>query len=98
MSEYQIVTSYRDAKHPTKQIGVLAQLNGCSTATIKMILYKHGIITSQAPKSYGKDRFTSDQLRKARMVRREGRTYREIAECTNATIGSVRYYLNKFIT
>lgn len=98
MSEHDIIASYREAKAPSQQIKILAQLNDCSTATIKMLLQKHGITTSQAPKRYGDDRVTADQMREARRLRMAGTSYREIEERTGIPSGLARYYLSKFIS
>ncbi len=98
MSESQIVASYRDARFPAKQIGILAQLNDCSPRTIKMILMKHGHPSAAAPKHYGNDAVTSEQLCRIRRLRDSGASYRVIAEATGISKRSVRYYLSKFIT
>lgn len=98
MSEAQIVASYRGAKSPSSQIKVLAQLNDCSASTIKMILCKHGIYTAQAPITYGDDRVSADQLREARALRRDGKSYREIEDATGIPRGLARYYLKKIIS
>ena len=96
MSEAEIVTSYREAKSPSQQIKILAQLNDCSACTIKMVLHKHGIVTPQTPKRYGDDRVSADQLRAARTLRKDGISYREIERQTGIPNGLARYYLGKF--
>lgn len=98
MTEFEIIASYREAKAPSQQIKILAQLNDCSTTTIKMLLHKHGITTSQAPKRYGDDRVTAEQIREARKIRQAGASYREIEERTGIPNGLARYYLSKFIS
>lgn len=44
MSNAEIVASYRQAKDPQKQIGILAQLNGCMPKAITSILEQEGVI------------------------------------------------------
>ena len=52
MTNGEIVTSYRQAKHKTQQIGILAELNRCSNKKIMEILIKGGI----APRSFSKNK------------------------------------------
>ncbi len=42
MTDEEICRDYRTAKTPTKQIGILADLNGCTKAEIKEILIAGG--------------------------------------------------------
>ena len=41
MTENEIYREYRQAKHRNRQIGILADLNECSTAEIEAIITKH---------------------------------------------------------
>lgn len=95
MSEDQIVALYRDARHRSTEVRILSELNACSPATIKMILAKHGLAPSQAPRRYGDDRMSAEQIRAAKRMRSDGATYRRIAEEIGAPMWAVRYYLNK---
>ncbi len=95
MSEGQIYVLYRDARFPNKEIKILAELNGCSTDTIRLILHRQGADISLRV-SQREDIVTSGQLREARKLRSDGLTYRRISEATGIPIRSVRYYLNKF--
>lgn len=52
MTNGEIVASYRQAKHKTQQIGILAELNRCSNKKIMEILIKGGI----APRSFSKNK------------------------------------------
>ena len=52
MTNGEIVTSYRQAKHKAHQIGILAELNRCSNKKIREILIKGGI----APRSFSKNK------------------------------------------
>ena len=98
MSENQIVTSYREAKHPASQVKILAELNDCSPRTIQMILTKHGYLIPQSAKNYGRDHVTSEQLKTIRRMREDGASYQTIAEAVGATKRTVRYLLSKYIT
>lgn len=43
MTEQEVVKKYIQAQYKTRQVKILAELNGCSTATIEGILKKNGI-------------------------------------------------------
>lgn len=96
MSENQIVTSFREAKHPASQVKILAELNDCSPRTIQMILTKHGHPTPQAAKNYGMDALTGEQVRVIRRMREDGASYQIISEAVGASKRTVRYILSKF--
>lgn len=51
MSNDEIVTEYRQAKAPQKQIGILADLNRCSKQEIVAVLAAAGV---ELPKTYSK--------------------------------------------
>lgn len=42
MSDYEIIRNYTEAKDKTKQIGILADLNGCNKEKIRTILISKG--------------------------------------------------------
>ena len=42
MTAEEICREYRTAKAPTKQIGILAELNACTKDEIKRVLIQHG--------------------------------------------------------
>lgn len=44
MTDDDIVKEYREAKHKSRQIGILADLNGCAKNDIKCILIRHGAL------------------------------------------------------
>lgn len=55
MTNYEIARSYRESKEHRKQIGILADLNCCSTAKIRDILRSEGIVLpGGAPKALKK--------------------------------------------
>jgi hypothetical protein len=97
MSENQIVTSFRESKHPAAQIKILAQLNDCSPRTIQMILTKHGYPTPQAAKNYGQDVMTGEQVKIIRRMREDGASYQTIADAVGTTKRTVRYLLSKYV-
>ena len=49
MSESEILASYNQAKNPKKQIGVLADLNGCSRAAMRAKLQELGARVPSEP-------------------------------------------------
>lgn len=49
MTEEQVCKEYREAKNPSKHIGVLADMNICKRSEITDILVKHGLITAPKP-------------------------------------------------
>ena len=44
MTKEEIIKNYKEAKAPSKQIGILAQLNCCDTAEIREILKEAGVL------------------------------------------------------
>lgn len=50
MSNHEIIWSYTHAKNRVKQIGILADLNGCNVDIIKDILHKAGVLTQSKKK------------------------------------------------
>ena len=55
MTAGEIVSSYRQAAHPKKQIKVLADLNACSQETIRGILQSADVLTLPKAKAGGAD-------------------------------------------
>lgn len=47
MTDADIVLEYRQAKRKSEQIGILADLNGCTKAEIKKILFENGEIEEE---------------------------------------------------
>ena len=47
MTEWEIAQNYKEAKHKTKQIRILADMNERSTKRMKKILIKAGAIQEQ---------------------------------------------------
>lgn len=54
MSENEIVRDYRTAKKKREQIGILADLNGCSREQIREILLRNGITEAELPAKPGR--------------------------------------------
>lgn len=95
MTDSQIYVLYRDARFKDKGIKILAELNGCSADTIRLILYRQGAdVTVRGINR--KDIVTAEQLKEAKKLRDCGLTYRRVSEATGIPLRSVRYYLSKF--
>ena len=56
MTELEIVSTFRQAKYPGKQVEILAQLNGCTTEEIKEILLRNGVEQKNLPRKSRKMR------------------------------------------
>lgn len=56
MTELEIVTTFRHAKYPGKQVAILAELNSCSTEEIKEILLRNGVEQKNLPRKSRKMR------------------------------------------
>lgn len=84
MSNEEIVSNYKQAAYPNKQIGILAELNACSKRQIKSILTEAGIIPDTKERKLGEwDKEAAMRLYD------EGKIDREIAAeigVSNATI------------
>ena len=75
MTDDEIRSSMRKAKNPTEQVKVLAELNACSEAEIRVKLEELGIAApARKPKAW---KFDTDR---ARQLLAEGRTDLEAAE------------------
>lgn len=83
MSDEEIRTSYRDARHKDAQIRILAELNDCPRSSILAILHA-GEATGRA------------SLDRAVALYKSGMTSREAAEITGEDVYRLRYYLHKF--
>lgn len=95
MTDGEIVTFYRQAKSPKKQITILAQLNCMKKQEIKDILIKAGCNLNKPP---AKNITNSVAIRRINweaidpeIIRlyKEGKKYREIAEITGVGIKSI---------
>lgn len=75
MTDDEIRSSMRKAKHPAEQVKVLAELNACSEAEVRAKLEELGIaVPAKKPKVW---KFDTDR---ARQLLAEGRTDLEAAE------------------
>lgn len=103
--DYEIVQTYKNAKHKKKQICILAQLNGCTVKYILKVLYKNGaitkeqiagmqtqkpIVTGQPKKKPSVNRPTPFNDGRAYKYYKIGMTDREIAERIGCTRGRVQ--------
>lgn len=77
MTVDEIVTSYRQAKNPQLQIGVLADLNVCTRKEIKDLLAEAGALKAPPEKKGGRPATFDTEL--ARRLWSEGLTDTEIA-------------------
>lgn len=78
MGAREIVASYRTAKNPKAQIGVLADLNGCSEKEIEEILIQLGAMKGTEKKKPNPRRINVDE-EKARELLAQGMTDEEAA-------------------
>lgn len=95
MTDGEIVTFYRQAKSPKRQITILAQLNCMKKQEIKDILIKAGCNLNKPPR---KNKTSGGTIRRINwkeidpeIIRlyKEGKKYREIAEITGVGIKSI---------
>lgn len=56
MTELEIVSTFRQAKYPGKQVAILAELNDCTTEKIKEILLRNGVDQKNLPRKSRKMR------------------------------------------
>ena len=56
MTELEILTTFRQAKYPGKQVAILAELNSCSVEEIKDILLRNGVEPKNLPRKSRKMR------------------------------------------
>ena len=62
MSEGEIVRNYRMVKKKREQIGILAELNGCSREQIREILVRGGISETDLPSKPGRRRAAETEV------------------------------------
>ena len=80
MSEGDIVLEYRQAKDKKKQIGILADENGCTQKVIKAILRNHGLEYPAGPGRPPKAEAAEKPDREAEQTPLEDRAFPEIPE------------------
>lgn len=82
MTEGQIVSDYRQAKDPEKQIKVLAELNAVKPAVIKDVLIKHGEIQpdKKEKEKMATAEWTSDEVAFMLEKKKLGLTAEQIAQ------------------
>lgn len=78
MSESEIVSSYRTARDPKRQIGILAELNAVTTREIRQVLEEAGALVLK-PRSHGGGRPLSFDAAAARQMFEAGLTDEEMA-------------------
>lgn len=78
MSESEIVSSYRTARDPKRQIGILAELNAVTPREIREVLEEAGELVLK-PRSHGGGRPLSFDAAAARQMFEAGLTDEEIA-------------------
>jgi hypothetical protein len=90
MTEGQIVSDYRQAKDPEKQIKVLAELNAVKPAVIKDVLIKHGEIRPEKEKEkMATAKWTSDDVSFMLEKKKLGLTAEQIAQKMGRTKGAI---------
>ena len=87
MTVEEIVTSYRQAKNPQLQIGVLADLNVCTRKEIKDLLESALALAELTP----------TQLRRFQLFAENGKSFREIAKIEQCEYSAVRKSVNQAI-
>ncbi len=82
MTEGEIITSYRQAKSPRKQIKIIAELNQTDQDTIKGILIKHGVMKAPEKKEIVKKGLVSkqDMDEMIKKPKKEGITKEQVEE------------------
>ena len=78
MSESEIVSSYRTARDPKRQIGILAELNAVTPREIREVLEEAGELMLK-PRSHGGGRPLSFDAAAARQMFEAGLTDEEMA-------------------
>lgn len=78
MSESEIVSSYRTARDPKRQIGILAELNAVTPREIREVLEEAGALMLK-PRSHGGGRPLSFDAAAARQMFEAGLTDEEMA-------------------
>lgn len=78
MSESEIVSSYRTARNPERQIGILAELNAVTPREIREVLEEAGALMLK-PRSHGGGRPLSFDAAAARQMFEAGLTDEEMA-------------------
>ena len=78
MSESEIVSSYRTARDPKRQIGILAELNAVTPREIRQVLEEAGALVLK-PRSHGGGRPLSFDAAAARQMFEAGLTDEEMA-------------------
>lgn len=98
MTDGEIVTSYKQAKFPRRQITILSQLNCMKRQEIKEILIKAGCDLKQTPKKRPSSDSTFPVRQKINWGKVEpelidmyydGLAYREMAEALGISISSI---------
>lgn len=62
MNENEIVRDFKGAKKKREQIGILAELNGCSREMIREILLRNGISEAELPAKPGRRRAAETEV------------------------------------
>ena len=62
MSESEIVRDFKGAKKKREQMGILAELNGCSREMIREILLQNGISEAELPSKPGRRRAAETEV------------------------------------
>ena len=79
MTDEEIIISYKQAKHPKKQISVLAELNGCKRQVILGILAASGIYIIEEKKGATPRKWTDERIAELTELEAAGKSREEIA-------------------
>lgn len=101
MSAEEIRRNYREAKHKSQQIGILADLNACKRADIKQIISGATdvlpLVSKQRPQNKGSGRPLTDEERQAIInMYLDGANYTRIAAATGRCYEAVRKVVKKY--
>ncbi len=94
MTDYEICESYRRAKFPHIQIGILSELTLYPKEKIIGILESAGFtVKKNNPKRYTK--WTDERKRQLIFLKESGKTYKEIAKILGCSKSDAGFYYNR---
>lgn len=95
MTEQEIIASYKGAKDKSKQIGILAELNGCGWEEIADTLKAGGIEFQPKKKRAQGAPWSQEEKEAVLRMREEGKSYREIGELLGREESAIRACANR---
>lgn len=95
MTEQEIIASYKGTKDKSKQIGILAELNGCGWEQIADTLKAGGVEFQPKKKRAQGTPWSQEEKEAILRMREEGKSYREIGEKLGREESAVRSCANR---